>query len=94
MNDISILLARLALGLPFAYAHFNEGEVRAALQSKGSVLSHLQRYSQDLKGKMRMAIGRSHPHFYVGLPCRAEFPRDYLSALSLVSGGRERRTEV
>ena len=92
MNDVSILLARLAIGLPFAYAHFNEGEVRAATQTKGSVLSGLQRYSPELKSQMRWAIGKTHPHLYVGLPCRAEFPRDYLSALTLVSGGRDRRT--
>lgn len=83
MNDVSILLARLAVGLPFAYAHFNEGEVRAATQSTGHVPSRKQHYSPELRAAMAQAFATVHPHFYIGLPCRVEFPREYMSALKL-----------
>lgn len=96
MNDLSILLAKLALGLPFSYVHFNEGEVRAAIQTSGRVASGKQSYSTELKSLMRRAMNTTHPRLHVGLPCRAEFAREYLAALTLVPRGthgeRDRRT--
>ena len=92
MNDVTILLARLALGIPFSYVHFNEGEVRAALHATGAVPNGAQRFSPALREAMRAAMNASHPNLYAGVPCRAEFPREHLSALQLVSTESARRT--
>ena len=92
MDDVTILLARLALGIPFAYVHFNEREVHAALHARGSVPNGAQRFSPALREAMRAAMNTSHPHLYVGVPCRAEFPREHLSALQLVSTESARQT--
>ena len=92
MNDVTILLARLALGIPFSYVHFNEGEVRAALHAAGAVPNGAQRFSPALREAMRAAMNASHPNLYAGVPCRAEFPREHLSALQLVSTESARRT--
>ena len=92
MNDVTILLARLALGIPFSYVHFNEGEVHAALHATGAVPNRAQRFSPALREAMRAAMNASHPNLYAGVPCRAEFPREHLSALQLVSTDSARRT--
>ena len=92
MNDVTILLARLALGIPFSYVHFNEGEVHAALHATGAVPNRAQRFSPALREAMRAAMNAAHPNLYAGVPCRAEFPREHLSALQLVSTESARRT--
>ena len=92
MSDISILLARLYLGLPFAYVHFNDGELGAAMRTSGKVPNGKTHYSAELKAAVRRAMNATHPYLYTGLPCPNEFKMHHAKALELVRTEKARRT--
>ena len=79
MADMVPLLARLATRRPLAYAHFNDGEARAAAGSTGTCCQIRtdpesgQPLSPRLRDLMREAIGTNADGFLVGLPCEREF---------------------
>jgi len=79
MNDVVPLLARLALRQPLVFAHYNDGEARAAANDKGMCCpirtdsKSGQPLSPRLRDLMRGAIGTNVPNFLVGLPCEKEF---------------------
>lgn len=83
MDDCTIMLSRLALGLPFTFVHFNDGEVGAAMYEDGLVRRQQwsgsfetpagnQAYSGRLRHEMRRSMNCTHPRLYAGLPCPAE----------------------
>ena len=79
MKDMVPLLARIALGHPLAYAHYNDGEARAAASATGTCCQIRgdpksgQMLSERLQTLMRAAIGTNVENFIVGLPCTLEF---------------------
>tara|TARA_B110001452_G_scaffold266964_1_gene275225 strand:+ start:202 stop:1104 length:903 start_codon:yes stop_codon:yes gene_type:complete len=95
MNDVTILLSRLALGLPFTFVHFNDGETAAAMYQPGVKRSQQWRglcetplrnqvFSGALRRAVRAAMNTSHPLLYAGVPCSAEQPTAYRATKSLV----------
>ena len=105
MDDVSILLSRLALGLPFAYVHFSDGEVTASNWTacipttpglckwhfKGTPNGN-QRYSDKLTIAVRSSMATSHPRLYAGIPCPAVHPALAHAARHLVPNRFGHRT--
>jgi len=56
MSDVSILLARLHLGIAFAFVHFNDGELGAAMKTTGRASNGKQHYSAELRTAVRKAL--------------------------------------
>lgn len=92
MSDVTILLARLAVGEPFAFVHFNDGELEAAEKLVGATPLGNQRYSPTLRQSVRAALNSSHPRLFTGLPCPNEFPEHHALAKQLERNDPARQT--
>ena len=91
MSDVSILLARLHLGIPFAFVHFNDGELGAAMKTTGRASNGKQHYSPELRTAVRKAMNTTSPNLYMGLPCPNEFRLHHANALWLAKNTEEAR---
>jgi hypothetical protein len=92
MDDLGIFLAKVALGLPFGFAHFNDGEIAAARSTKGETDCGQQSLSSELKAGMRRALSLDRHGFYAGLPCAREYGKARIWANGLVQGHRRTQT--
>jgi len=86
MDDLTVFLARVALGLPFGMVRFNDGEIIAARKSEGLTDRNQQHLSPELQRLMMDAMKLDRPGFYAGLPCNKEYPNSRKWANSLVDG--------
>lgn len=79
MQDLNIFLRLLAEGIPFGYAHFNDGEIWLVkgdcdVENGQAVTDYgWQNCSKGLAIAMRNAIVNTAPNFYVGIPCACEW---------------------
>lgn len=73
-EDLMHLMCLLRVGTPFAYAHFNDGEVKAATTPRGLVDRDWQKASKELQKRMMSAIQSNTHNFYKGLACKNSFP--------------------
>jgi hypothetical protein len=79
MQDLNIFLKLLAEGIPFGYAHFNDGEIWLVkgdcdMQNGQAVTDYgWQNCSKGLAVAMKNAITNTAPNFYVGIPCACEW---------------------
>ena len=84
MNDVHTLLSALEKGVNFAYAHFNDGELRATSCWRGEVDHGWQKCSPKLQFAMTQALANTSSSFFYGIPCFCEFPTEYWRALDLL----------
>jgi len=98
MQDVLRLLALLALGKPFCFVHFNDGEIESIKQVKGSIDHGWQALSPRLSTAMLAALKASHPQLFLGLPCAREFGgtcrRDAIKMLEHTRGRTQRTSAV
>jgi hypothetical protein len=81
MEDGNLMLDMLYQGIPFGYAHFNDGEIRAinitnCFKEKDGQLTTdwgWQKCSPELGTAMLAALTNTAPNFYVGIPCKCEW---------------------
>ena len=96
MSAVTILLSRLALRLPFAFVHYNDGEFMAANfegqrgQAAATPLGN-QVFSSALRTAVHASMGTVYPHLYAGVPCALEFPRHANASKTLVAVPVERQ---
>jgi len=72
-KDIDHFLCMMQAGSPFAYAHFNDGEVEAASSAEGVTDRGWQKRSTALMERMQGAMKSTTPRVYKGIPCQNEF---------------------
>lgn len=88
MNDLNSLLRMLESAVPFAFAHFNDGEIEAidCVDTERTVDFGWQRCSNELSASLRRAMLNSPYHMYVGIPCVCEhFTRPFVRALQILN---------
>jgi hypothetical protein len=81
MEDGNIFLQLLNEGIPFGYAHFNDGEIRAIninncfMEKYGQLTTDYgwQNCSEALGNTMKEALINTAENFYVGIPCACEW---------------------
>jgi hypothetical protein len=79
MQDLNLFFNMLAQGIPFGYAHFNDGEIWLVKGNcdvvEGQAVTDYgwQNCSQGLAVAMKNAITNTAPNFYVGIPCVCEW---------------------
>ena len=74
MNDLVPLLHALEIGLPFSFAHFNDGEITALHCREGrSTSKKKQPCSAALQSAMRQSLVDRADNFYVGAICPCSF---------------------
>ena len=86
MKDISGLLEALKQGIPFSFAHFNDGEVKALSCQTGEKTDRgWQRCSSELNKAMFGAMTRRADNFYFGIVCPCSNPTSiFLDTLKLL----------
>jgi hypothetical protein len=82
MQDLNILLTLLEMGIPFGFAHFNDGEIWLINvdncdkdKATGQPVADYgwQNCSTGLATAMKNALINTAPNFYVGIPCACEW---------------------
>jgi hypothetical protein len=81
VEDGNIFLKLLNEGIPFGYAHFNDGEIRAInisncfMEKYGQLTTDYgwQNCSEALGKSMKEALINTAENFYVGIPCACEW---------------------
>lgn len=74
MQDILLLLGALEQGIPFSFAHINDGEVTALHCKEGrSTAKKKQPCSKPLQLAMHQAIQHRASNFYLGAICPCSF---------------------
>lgn len=74
MGDVVLLMQALEDGIPFGYAHFNDGEIEAITCREGNDVDFgWQRCSNKLNSAMLNALTNPAPNFYVGIACLCAF---------------------
>ena len=86
MNDLTVFLAKVALGLPFGMARFNDGEIIAAKKKAGLTDRNQRHLSPELQRLMLDAMNLDRSGFYAGLPCNKQFPDSRKWANAVVHG--------
>ena len=94
MKDLQPLLERLASGAPFAYAHFNDGELQALQRTKGRTDRGLQRLSASLQARVRRALRTDAPNLVIGVPCSRNFPFSHALAMAQLANATATRLTV
>ena len=70
MQDLQPLLEQLARGVPFTYAHFNDGEINSLENTKGKTDRGLQARSPQLSADLRKALEEDSNGLILGVPCK------------------------
>ena len=75
MSDLTIFLRLLRMNIPFGFAHFNDGEIKAINRCQKNEFTDngWQRCSSSLQGAMFHALTVTSKNFYIGIPCLCEF---------------------
>jgi len=79
--DLQLLLRYLIMRIPFSYAHFNDGEIKALQQDKGKTDRGLQTLSPRLQHTMHNAFHQNISGLIFGIPCRMQFESAYKFAV-------------
>eukprot|EP00310_Coccolithus_braarudii_P018113 CAMPEP_0183336486 /NCGR_PEP_ID=MMETSP0164_2-20130417/4446_1 /TAXON_ID=221442 /ORGANISM="Coccolithus pelagicus ssp braarudi, Strain PLY182g" /LENGTH=739 /DNA_ID=CAMNT_0025506011 /DNA_START=297 /DNA_END=2516 /DNA_ORIENTATION=+ len=93
MSDLQELMLRLARREPFAYVHFNDGELHVVDRDHVTKVTDrgMQRNSKQLQQRMTAALRSDAPGLVFGLPCLREFRYQHQLAMSLVNGSHATR---
>lgn len=86
-QDLAHLLARFAVGMPFTYVHFNDGEIIAASSTDGVTDRGMQANSPMLKERMRAALRVDIEGAYFGAPCSTYFNHARVHGYNQLAGG-------
>ena len=90
MQDLQPLLEQLARGVPFTYAHFNDGEINSLENTKGKTDRGLQARSPQLSADLRGALEEDSNGLILGVPCKREFPTLHKRAMGVVARNASR----
>ena len=90
LDQMEIFLYLLQRNIPFAYAHFNDGEMTMMMDNTISPLSLEQKASRELSIKLINAFTHKQMNYFPGSPCSLCYPKlrkhaDELRARSNVS---------
>jgi hypothetical protein len=87
MSDLNLLLSALEDGKEaFAYAHFNDGEIKALTCGSGDFTARRKQPCRpELNQAMKAALTRRAPNFYVGVVCPCAWNAEaYLTLMSIL----------
>lgn len=74
LDQMQIFLYFLNKRIPFAYGHFNDGELTMMMDDTISPLSLEQRASYELSQKLLTAFTHRQPNYFPGAPCALCYP--------------------
>lgn len=75
LDQMQLFLYFLHKRIPFAYAHFNDGEMTMMIDDTISPLSLEQRASSELSTKLRIAFQHKQRNYFPGVPCALCYPK-------------------
>ena len=85
-DDYNHLINKLNNHEPFAFGHFNDGEMQYILNSSKETISRGdQDHSKELEEHLRRVFISNNKKFYRGIPCRLCFPKMRIGAIELLT---------
>ena len=85
LDQMKIFLYLLRRKIPFAYAHFNDGEMTMMMDHTVSPLSLEQKASRELSTKLVKAFTHKQMNYFPGSPCSLCYPKLHTHANELRS---------
>lgn len=87
LDDYLMLVKKMENHEPFAFGHFNDGEMRYVLDfGKDPISRGDQDYDENLTTALRNSFLLSNPNFYRGIPCVKCFPEMHKKTLIMIEG--------
>lgn len=84
--DYEMLLKHLRQHEPFAFAHYNDGEMYYILdQGRMKISRGAQNYNPALTEKLTETLLMDEPRFYRGIPCTECFPQLYSGCIDKIA---------
>ena len=73
MNEYNALMSLLKDQVPFAFARFNDGEMKGVAQIGRKVARGDQIVTESLNAKLKEALRHRQKNYWIGKPCRGCF---------------------
>lgn len=88
------LLGLLREKVPFAFARFNDGEMKAIGNTKSRIARGDQEVTTELRTKLQATLESVQPNYWIGKPCRRCFPNQRKVFDQIIPKGRQNLTHA